>query len=116
MKKPVGGYPGKTAVPSGELLRVERSRMPLLVAHLEDAKWDDGSRRETSTLMLLVEDGWLKACLNDRALGCSLWVTGDSLAAVLDALEGHLEAGDGEWRIRKPFGATGGGGAAGKKR
>jgi hypothetical protein len=110
MKKPTGGYPGKTAVPSGELLRQERSKFPRLVEYLEETKWDDGSRRETSTLMLLIEDGWLKACLNDRANGCSLWVTGDALVAVLDALEGHLERGDGEWRVRKPFGATGGGG------
>lgn len=109
MKKPIGGFPGKQAVPSGELLAEERTLYPRLVEYLEATKWDDGSRRETATLMLLVEDGWLKGCLNDRANGCSLWVTCDSVAGLLDALEGHLERGDGEWRVRKPFGATGGG-------
>lgn len=109
MQKPKGGHPGKAAVPSGELLRLERVKFPRLVEYLEEVKWDDGSKRETSTLMLLVEDGWLKACLNDRAMGCSLWVTADTVEAALDALEGHLERGDGEWRVRKPFGATGGG-------
>jgi len=110
LKKPVGGHPGKTAIPAGVLLETERGDFPRLVEYLEATTWEDGGRRETATLMLLVEDGWLKGCLNDRANGCSLWVSSDSLAGLMDTLEGHLDRGDGEWRVRKPFGATGGGG------
>lgn len=107
MKKPTGG-PGATGGTVGvDLLKEEAVRWPHLITYLSDSKWDDGAPRETSTLMLLVEDGCLKACLNDRAMQRSLWVAAGGLVAALDVLEGHLEEGSGEWRVKKPFGATG---------
>ena len=107
MKKPASAIPNGNVLANSEFLAKERTRWPNLVEYLSQTKWDDGSARETSTLMLLVEDGMLKACINDRALGRSLWVAADELNVALDALEGHLESGQGDWRIRKPFGATG---------
>lgn len=107
VRKPVASGPGARAAASVNVLAQERVLYPTVFQYLTDAVWDDGSPRETSTLMLLVEDGWLKACLNDRAMGRSLWVTGDALADVLAALELHLASGSGDWRVKKPFGATG---------
>jgi len=100
MKKPVKADPlvEKTAMvridPDGILLR----RAPMVLAMLTDDKWDDGSTRETSTLLLFVDADRLKACFKDRALERSVFVTGESLEAILDTLETGLETDALEWR------------------
>ena len=73
---------------------------PLLSEYLVDPAWEDGKERETATLLLLVDAGQLKGCLNDRALGRSCWVTGGSVEAVLASLELGLLEGDLPWRAR----------------
>lgn len=78
-------------------------RWPTLWEYLSSAKWDDGSVRETSTLMLLVDEGRLKGCLNDRALERSCWVAADSLMGLLESLEAALESGGTDWRARKEY-------------
>lgn len=103
MKKPVASGSGARASSAAQFMYDERVRFPTLVQYLNDTSWDDGAVRETSTLMLLVEDGFLKACLNDRAMGRSLWVAADGVDAALAALESHLAAGTGDWRVKKPF-------------
>jgi hypothetical protein len=107
MKKPANVGASVPAAASAQFLAEERQVAPTLVAYLKDSTWDDGASRETSTLMLLVEDGFLKVCLNDRAMGRSLWVATDSIWGAIEALEGHLAAGTGDWRVKKPFGSTG---------
>jgi len=67
--------------------------------HLTATTWDDGSFRETSALSFFVEDGLVKCALNDKDLKRSLYMTGTTLEAVLEALEGQLEAGGGDWRL-----------------
>lgn len=108
LQKPTaGGKVGKAASSQGFMV-AERAEYPWLFEYMNTTAWDDGTARETATLMLLVEDGWLKACLNDRAGGRSLWVTGSALVEVLGSLEGHLAAGTGDWRVKRPFGSQGG--------
>jgi len=58
----------------------------------------DGSERLTSMLCVLVEGGMVKAALQDRQEGLSLWAAAQSIPEVLDALEARLRAGDGDWR------------------
>ena len=71
---------------------------PALWEYLTLERYSDGTEREPSMLCAFVEDGMVKLALQDRAEGRSLWVTAWSLPSALDALEGKLQAGDGEWR------------------
>lgn len=59
---------------------------------------DRGVKRQTSSLSVFMDDGTFKAVLNDKDAGRSLFVSGRTLWAALDALEAHLVAGTGEWR------------------
>lgn len=71
-----------------------------LFEHLVEDRWDDGTVRETSTLLLFVEAGRWKGCLNDRALGRSCFLSADTPEGLLAAFEGGL-ADDGlDWRAR----------------
>ncbi len=71
---------------------------PSLFEHLSDTTFDDGSERETSTVLLFVDGGQWKACLHDRQEGLSLWVSGATYGDVMSALEADLAAGGGSWR------------------
>lgn len=74
-----------------------------LTEYLTAATWEDGTARMPSTLLIFAEDGYYKGCLNDRDASRSLWVAGASIPDVLEALEGHLRAGTGEWRSSGQF-------------
>lgn len=72
---------------------------PLLWDHLSQRKWDDGSPRQTSSVMLFEQDGVLKAMLRDKDAGLCLWVASKSLYGVLGALEAALSDPEAEWRV-----------------
>lgn len=74
---------------------------PATWEYLTLAEYPEGGRRETATLMILVEDGLFKACLNDRANDRSAWVSGDSFDRVLTRLEAVLATDTAEWRRRQ---------------
>lgn len=92
VSSPNGGEQG--GVTEGMLAK----KAPTLLAMLQDTKYDDGSARQTSTLLIFVEAGMVKGCLNDREIGQTLWATGDSLEGLLTGLEARLAKGTGEWR------------------
>lgn len=73
-----------------------------LCEYMTAGAWDDGQPRETSTLMVVAEEGLIKCCLNDRALGRSLWRSGATMDAALDALEAALVDPRADWRRRAP--------------
>lgn len=68
---------------------------------MTDGRWEDGTARETSTLSLFFEDGVLKVAFHDRSQSRSLYLAGDCLETVLEALEVRLADGTGEWRLWK---------------
>jgi len=74
---------------------------PNLFAFLTGDRWDDGTARATGTLLLFTQDGYLKACLNDRALDRSCFVTGPSLTLLFDVAEDGLAEDLLDWRQRK---------------
>jgi len=78
-------------------------KLPALVEHLTSDKWDDGEVRAASTLLLFVDQGEWKCCLNDRDGGRVAFTTGTTVAGLLGALEEALQAGRVEWRASKPF-------------
>lgn len=65
--------------------------------------WEDGAERETSTLLIFVEEGSWKCCFTDRENARRLWVSGTTFAGLLKALDAILREGGGDWREQKPF-------------
>lgn len=75
-----------------------RAKFPALVEFLTELAFEDGTPREPSTLLTFIEDGVWKLCLNDRALGRTLWVSGDTFTSTVESMERSLEDGTGCWR------------------
>lgn len=71
---------------------------PAIHEFLTCAKDDEGKERQTATLTVSCEEGGFKLGLSDREAEQSLWAFGKTLATALDALEGILEGGEGQWR------------------
>lgn len=72
-----------------------------LAEYLTSEAWEDGSARITSSLLIFVEGGLYKACLNDRALERTGWATGPSLEACLASLDAAIASDGIEWRKSK---------------
>lgn len=72
---------------------------PTLWEHLSCLQYPDGSKRETSCLVIVAEGGTWKGCLSDKDNERSLWRTSDSLLGLLIALEQAATLDDPrEWR------------------
>jgi len=80
---------------------------PAIWEYLTLEQHDDGSVRQRSMLMVLVEDGVCKVCVQDRDQGKSLWVSSSSITGALAALESHLQGGTGDWRQMRDGGPNG---------
>lgn len=78
---------------------------PLLHEQLTADTFDDGGPRKTATLLLFVDEGCLKGCLNDRAEQQTLWASAVGVEGVLAGLEGMLGDEVPGWR---PYRMTGG--------
>lgn len=71
---------------------------PNLAAFIRDQQYDDGTVRETGTILLFVEDGRYKVWLHDRDTACSCFVTNTTLCNLLEAAEVALGQDNLEWR------------------
>lgn len=72
------------------------------------ARTGAGGRKLTNaTITLLVEQGVVKACLNDRAADRSLWRSGGTLEEALSAIEDSIQGGHPDWRYYAPAGKKG---------
>lgn len=74
---------------------------PALWEYLTMQTWEDGTPRETATVSIFVGSGGLQAALNDRDVGRVAFVTGTSLAGLLDALETGLQNESLDWRVSR---------------
>jgi len=74
---------------------------PALVGWVGDVLADDGTARDTGTILLFAEDGALKACLNDRQSGARCFLSAPGLDGLLNAIEETLATGKGDWRAPK---------------
>lgn len=70
-------------------------------AYMTDTVYEDGSARECASLLVFVEEGTVKTCLNDRQEGRTMWATGSCLEDCLLSLEERLASGRGDWRASK---------------
>lgn len=102
VKRAPGGQAGGVVrdVPDDPWMPVS---LPAIWEYLTLDTHDDGKARQRSTLMVLVEDGTVKCCLNDRDQSRSMWVAGDTTEGALEALEAVLASGEGIWRKYQPF-------------
>lgn len=90
------GPSGSAAVPAEEL-----TRWPALLEFLTATAWPDGEARQTGSLLVFVDEGTLKACLNDRSQGSVAFVTGRGLADLCDVAEASLQTDSLDWRRSK---------------
>jgi hypothetical protein len=77
---------------------------PALVEFLSAGLWDDGGKRETGTVMLMVDSGVWKAWIHDRDSKRSCFVTAATPEGLLGVVEEVLANGAGEWRPDGPRG------------
>lgn len=90
------GVGGKAPVPAScPMLKAYPSVWEFLTA----SAYPDGGARVPGTLTIFSESGCFKACLNDRDQGISAFVSGNSLTALLVALESGLKDDDLEWKL-----------------
>jgi hypothetical protein len=100
MKKPIG--PPKNDVSTSPWKDSEFEKdWPYLAAFLKDVTWDDGTLRETGTMLIFVQEGYLKCCLNDRALDRSCFLCAPTLDVLFDLCETGLESDKLDWRAKK---------------
>jgi len=79
-----------------------KSEYPTLHDYLACEVWEDGKHRKTSTLLLFVDEGSLKLCLNDRALLRQAFISARTLTEALSLLEDGLYSDSIIWRANKP--------------
>lgn len=73
---------------------------PTLMSYLKDTSYDDARPRVTSTLLLFVEAGCLKICLNDRDNLRSAFFNYDTIESTFAGIEAALAADDVDWKSK----------------
>lgn len=84
-----------------------KEEYPNLTDMLQCTQWDDRTNRQTSTLLLFVEDSVLKACLNDRHFQRSAFFTAETMEALIVKIELALTNDTAEWKSRGSRGQNG---------
>jgi len=98
MKKPDLSMQGSTHVPFQESDWSEA--YPTLWEWLTAEKFDDGTFRTTASLLIFVQSGELKACINDRQFSRSAFLTAATVESLLHTLDEKLEADSLDWRVK----------------
>jgi len=74
---------------------------PALAEYMCLDRWEDGSVRETATLLLFVERGRLTCCVTDRDGNRVAFISHTELQSLLEAVEDGLRSNSLDWRERK---------------
>ena len=78
--------------------------VPALWEFVTASAWDDGQERVTGTILIFVEDGRVKLCLNDRDGDCVAFVSGLTFEEALSSANEGLEGDTLDWRRSKRSG------------
>ncbi len=100
MKRPdkVSGGNGDPGVPmKGELF----SHLPLIWEMMTASRYDDGTKRHRSTILLVADGEAAKICFLDGDIGRQAWSTGETFEQALATLEEQLERGSVSWQPGK---------------
>jgi len=100
LKKPSADSQGNRSLPSFSDDVMKRN-YPALYEYLTSTTYPDGSKRETSTILVFVDDGQLKVCLNDRETSLMLWSSGESFEESLLVMDELLRSDNPPWRESK---------------
>lgn len=102
VKKVVALSKGAGGSSSGEPPE-ELQLWPGLSEMLTVTKYDDGSDREPSVLILMVEGCLWKCCLTDKSNARNLWKSAASIQELLESIEETLQTGqESDWRRAQP--------------
>lgn len=93
-----GGGHSPKVMPWSEQGDAWARRYPALAEYLDADKFPDGSARKTSTLLVFVDDGVLKACVSDRAESRVAFFSASTFEGLLDAVEVGLSTDNADWR------------------
>lgn len=74
------------------------SQYPALHEYLACPQYPDGSARQLATLTVFREDGFWKACLNEKEQGLVLFVAEQRFGSLLEAIELLLQEDHPPWR------------------
>jgi hypothetical protein len=77
------------------------AELPALSEHLIQTQYDDGTHRQTSTLLIFVDGGVLKLCLSDREVGRSCFVSAATFEEALKKLDQQLADDTADWRVKR---------------
>jgi len=80
---------------------------PTLWEWLTEEKFDDGTFRTTSSLLVFVQSGELKACINDRHYSRSAFISAATVEDLLQSLDEKLESDSLDWRVKTDARARG---------
>lgn len=103
-KRSETGSPGAAMVAahSGDLAQLA----PALAERLTLLTYEDGSARQTDTLLVFAQDGVWKAALRDRDSRLCLWAASPVLIDLVEVLEGLLCDPAAVWRADRAAGAA----------
>ena len=76
-------------------------KWPTVYAYVMQDRFEDGSFRQTSTLLFFLDQGRLKVCLSDRQCSRSLFRSSRSVDGCLDALEEALTTDTADWKSKR---------------
>jgi hypothetical protein len=108
LRKPVkaSGMPGDRDASDLEPFTFDA---PTLVEFLSTPVYDDGTRRETGTILIFFEEGLWKCCVRDRDNGRVCFLSAQTLCGLLGRVSVGLSEDALDWRKEKPWGSQGGG-------
>lgn len=102
IKKPT---PGEKAGPVEEAFSDAdfKKCYPYLHAHLTDMRYEDGTSRVTSTVLIFCESGVLRLCVNDRDNNRSVFFTASTVEEALMKAEDALATHTANWKARQGY-------------
>lgn len=78
-----------------------QKKFPALWSFLVQTQWEDGTSRETGTVLIFVEDGVLKACASNRDSGHVAFVASQTVADLWGKLEKGIDGDSLDWRLSR---------------
>ena len=106
LKKP-GAAEGSVELGSSEEDLAWASTYPAVWEFLVASSWAPGEPRQTGTVLLVVDEGAVKAWVHDRDGSRSAWLSSGGVASLLGALDGLLREDGLDWRPDKKGGRKG---------
>ena len=90
-------------VPSRDALSRD---FPNLWDFLTQSAWEDGSRRETGSMLIFCDDGVIKTMVKDRDRGLCLWLTAPGLHTLFQVADAGVIDPSADWKKDRAYSAS----------